>query len=80
MSSVRDRVRKALDLMLEELKARVVFDCPWTGHVFDDRFALRNSAAPNVIGYRCVKCEALVYKYLEMSQVVGPDGNPLAKA
>lgn len=58
----------------------VKFDCPWAGHLYDDRFALRNSAAPNVIGFRCVKCGCLIYEIHEQSQVVGPDGMPLPKA
>lgn len=58
----------------------VAFDCPWAGHLKDDRFVLRNSAAPNVIGLRCVKCGCLIYEFLEQSQIVGADGEPLAKA
>jgi hypothetical protein len=58
----------------------VLFDCPWTGHLYDDRFALRNSSAPNVLGLRCVKCGCLIYTVQEQSQIVGADGNPLPKA
>lgn len=61
-------------------RARVAFDCPWEGHLRDDRFVLRNSAAPNVIGFRCVKCHCLLYEYQELAQVVGPHGEPLPKA
>lgn len=58
----------------------LLFDCPWLGHLADDRMVLRNANAPNVIGHRCVKCGCLVYSYLEQSQVVGADGKPLAAA
>ena len=58
----------------------VMWDCPWVGHLYDDRFALRNSSAPNVIGMRCVKCGCLIYTIQEQSQVVGMDGLPLARA
>ena len=58
----------------------VAFDCPWTGHLYDDRFRLRNSAAPNVMGLRCVKCGCLIYEVMEASQIVGADGQPLPKA
>ena len=58
----------------------VAFDCPWTGHLLDDRFVLRNSAAPNVLGHRCVKCGCLIYTVMRQSQVVGPDGLPLPAA
>ena len=58
----------------------LMFDCPWTGHVFDDRVVVRNSAAPHILGRRCAKCLCLIYIIQEQSQVVGLDGNPLAKA
>lgn len=58
----------------------VMWDCPWTGHLYDDRFALRNSAVPNVLGLRCVKCGCLIYVIQEQSQIVGADGAPLPKA
>jgi len=58
----------------------VMWDCPWAGHLYDDRFALRNSAQPNVLGLRCVKCGCLIYVIQEQSQIVGVDGAPLAKA
>jgi hypothetical protein len=58
----------------------LLFDCPWFGHLPDDRMVLRNSSAPNVIGHRCVKCGCLVYSVLPASQIVGADGGPLAGA
>lgn len=58
----------------------VLFDCPWTGHLYDDRLVFRNSTAPNVIGHRCVKCGCLVYEVMVQSQIVGPGGDPLPKA
>lgn len=58
----------------------VRYDCPWEGHMYDDRFRLMNSAAPNVIGFRCVKCGCLIYEVMEQSQIVGTDGMPLPKA
>lgn len=58
----------------------VVFDCPWVGHLHDDRFVLRNGMAPNVIGHRCVKCGCLIYELMEQSQLVGADGMPLPQA
>lgn len=57
-----------------------LFDCPWAGHLADPSFVLRNSAAPNVIGHRCLKCGCLIYEILEQSQIVGPAGEPLPKA
>lgn len=59
---------------------QTLFDCPWTGHLADDRLVVRNSSAPNLIGHRCVKCGCMVYELLEQSQIVGTDGEPLAKA
>ena len=58
----------------------VAFDCPWEGHLLDDRFVLRNSSAPNVIGHRCVKCRCLIYVIMEMSQIVGAAGEPLPQS
>lgn len=56
-----------------------VFDCPWIGHLYDDRFRLRNSSAPNVLGMRCVKCGCLIYELIETSPIVGPGGESLPK-
>lgn len=61
-------------------KHALMFDCPWTGHLADDRLVIRNSSAPNVIGQRCVKCGCLVYTIMEQSQIIGSDGMPLPKA
>jgi hypothetical protein len=58
----------------------LVFDCPWEGHLYDDRLVLRNSSAPNVLGRRCVKCGCLIYEVMELSQVVDANGEPLAKS
>lgn len=57
----------------------VVFDCPWTGHLFDDVLVVRNSAVPNLIGRRCAKCGCLIYVLMELAQIVGADGESLAK-
>lgn len=74
------KIRVKLEGPPGQESASLLFDCPWNGHLADDRMVLRNSNAPNVIGHRCVKCGCLVYSFLEQSQVVGPDGNPLAGA
>ena len=56
----------------------VAFDCPWTGHVADPGFTLRNKLVPNLVGLRCVKCGALVYETVAVaSAIVGADGEPL---
>lgn len=58
----------------------VMFDCPWQGHVYDPGFVLRNSAAPSIIGHRCMKCGCLIYERVTPSSIIGPDGAPLAEA
>lgn len=58
----------------------LLFDCPWFGHLPDERMVLRNANAPNVIGRRCVKCGCLIYTVMEQSQIVDAAGAPLPKA
>lgn len=55
----------------------VVFDCPWVGHLRDPGFMLRNTADPRILGLRCLKCGALIYEFVEVTQIVGADGAPL---
>jgi hypothetical protein len=57
-----------------------LFDCPWTGHTIDAQLVIRNSAVPNMIGSRCIKCGCMVYHLVEQSQILGADGELLPKA
>jgi hypothetical protein len=73
---VEEQAMKSIRRVGKKL-VRVAYDCPWHGHQLDPSFVVRNSAAPQIEGRRCVKCGCLIYLQLEVSAIAGPNGESL---
>lgn len=54
----------------------VIFDCPWNGHELTDLLISLPKGVP-MVGRLCIKCQAMIYSPLQVSNLVAPDGKPI---